>query len=213
MMRVGWIGLVATMAACAPHLYTDGGIGNTDDVSGDDTDVWTAPSNSWKAGAPPVGLRGEGMDVGDVALDIHGTDQFGAPVSLWQFYGDVVLFDISTLWCGPCRELAADAEAVYQEYKDQGFTYITVITESTTSAPPTTEELGEWAKFPAQNDDPYDLITSPIIADPDGESGTIEAVHAGSYPVALVIGRDMRIVERLEPVADGTIKAGIEDAL
>lgn len=202
----GWIGLAWLVSACAPHLYSPEG--------GGDTDAWSAPENTWPSASPPLGLVGEGMDEGQIVLDVRGKDQFGADVSLWQFYGSVVLLDISTLWCGPCQDLAKHAESIYQEYKDQGFVYLTVIHENEVGRDPTTDDLTLWAGLPATvPDGEYDLITAPIIADPEGVSGSIGAVHNGSYPAALVIGRDLKVVQRLDPVSDGTIKSGIEAAL
>ncbi len=207
---VGSIVLAMLASACAPHLYSPAG----GDDGAADTDLWTAPVNSWTSAAPPEGLVGEGMEEGQVVLDVRGTDQFGAEVSLWQFYGSVVLLDISTLWCGPCQDLAKHAESVYQEYKDQGFVYLTVIHENVEGRDPSAEDLNLWAGLPATVlDGEFDLITAPIIADPEGVSGSIGAVRNGSYPAALVIGRDLKVVQRLDPVSDGTIKAGIEAAL
>jgi thiol-disulfide isomerase/thioredoxin len=203
------IGLAVLASACAPHLYSPAG-----DDGASDTDLWTAPVNSWSTAAPPAGLVGEGMDEGQVVLDVRGTDQFGAEVSLWQFYGSVVLLDISTLWCGPCQDLAKHAESVYQEYKDQGFVYLTVIHEDQYGRDPSADDLTLWAGLPATvPDGEFDLITAPIIADPAGVSGSIRAVRNGSYPAALVIGRDLKVAQRLDPVSEGTIQSGIEAAL
>lgn len=207
---LGWLALTALASACAPHLYSADGGGD----GAADTDLWTAPANSWPSASPPEGLVGEGMEEGQTVLDVRGTDQFGAEVSLWQFYGSVVLLDISTLWCGPCQDLAKNAEAVYQDYKDQGFVYLTVIHENVQGRDPTTDDLNLWAGLPAQvPDGDYDRITAPIIADPEGASGSIGAVRNGSYPAALVIGRDLKVAQRLDPVSEGTIQAGIEAAL
>lgn len=200
----GWVGVVCMATACAPHLYTDGAV--------DDTDAWVAPENSWPMGTPPPGLQATGMDEGQIALDVRGTDQFGADVSLWQFYGQVVLVDISTLWCGPCQDLAKNAETIYQEYKDQGFVYLTLIHENVENEDPTLDDLNLWVGLPAYGTSAYDLITSPVIADPKGVSGSIQAVRNG-YPAALVVGRDMKVFRTLDPVSDGTIKSAIEAAL
>ena len=60
----GWIGMIFMSTACAPHLYTDGAI--------DDTDPWTAPENSWPVGTPPSDLVGGGMQFDrTVGTDTH----------------------------------------------------------------------------------------------------------------------------------------------
>ena len=206
-MLRGRLGLTAAVlvSGCAPHLY-----------SPDDTDppaVWVAPENTWPVSAPPDGLTGEGMEVGQTVLDVRGTDQFGDEVSLWQFSGSVVLLDISTLWCSPCQDLARTAEATYQDYRDQGFVYFTDLHENLDGGPCSQDDLNAWAAFPAQNDDPYDLITAPLVSDPKGRSGSIAAVRQGTYPALLVVGRDLKVAKRIDSPSDEAVRAAIEGVL
>ena len=62
--------------------------------------------NAWAKSAPPKTLEGEGYARGSVVPDFCMEDQNGDKTSLWQFYGDVILLDISTMWCGPCQQIA-----------------------------------------------------------------------------------------------------------
>ena len=86
--------------------------------------------------------------------------------------------DISTIWCAPCQEIAADAEETYQHYKDDGLVYITILPENLENENPTVEDLNMWV-------DAFGL-TTPVLADPDKEY-TYEAVNDGSYPKILII--------------------------
>jgi thiol-disulfide isomerase/thioredoxin len=195
---------VLLLAGCSPRLYTEGDI----DAQ------WVAPENDWPLQSPPEELRAEGFAEGQLAPDVRGVDQFGDEVSMWQFYGRYILLDISTMWCGPCQELARGTEATAKEFEEDGVIYLTVLHENVEKEPPSIEELNVWAQFPAfhhDEDHPYELITSPIIADPYGESGSKAAVRNGQYPVALLIGPDMQVIDRIEPVTDQRVHEVLED--
>ena len=194
---------LALLVGCAPHLYTDG----------DTVEPWAAPENGWPMAPPPSELVGAGFAEGQIAYDIRGDDQFGDEVSLWQFWGLYVLVDISTMWCSPCQDLGKGTEDVYQEFRDRGFIYLTVLREDVDNGEVSTDELNQWAGLPALGDSSHERITSPVIEDFKGESGSISAVHSNQYPVALLIGPDMRVVERIEPVTEPRIIEVLDDAL
>ena len=106
---------------CVPVLYSE--------EAADPLAEWIAPTNSWPQCAPDDRQVAEGYDPGQTVPDLRMPDQFGAEVSLWQFSCDVVLLDISTMWCEPCQDLARDAQEMADDYREQGFTYVTVLTE------------------------------------------------------------------------------------
>ena len=99
--------MLVLLAGCIPHLYSPEDAGPWS---------WDPPENSWGEGGPPTGLQGEGFFQGDVVQDLRGQDQFGAEVSLWQFYGELVVLDISTMWCAPCQDLARGVQETAERY-------------------------------------------------------------------------------------------------
>ena len=77
--------------------------------------------------------------------------------SLYALYGQPIVLDFSTMWCGPCNTAAAHAQEVQDNYADTGLVYITVLIENRQGNPPTDADVQEWI-----ND--YGLTTSPVIA-------------------------------------------------
>jgi thiol-disulfide isomerase/thioredoxin len=188
--------LLVISTACAPHLTTTGDTG--------DLYEWIAPDNSWETNEVPADLRSQGFSKGDVPEDLRGLDQFGEEVSLWQFYGDIIVVDISTIWCAPCQELAEGVEETWLEYRDQGVTYITVMPENFEYETPTTENLTAWA-------DAFG-ITAPIIADAERWSDNL--VTGASYPRVLLLDREMKIaVLNVIPLTDPQIRVEIDSLL
>jgi peroxiredoxin len=185
--------LLALIVGCTPHLKSD----ERATCGGDDLD------NSWDASVPPETLEGEGHGRGEVVPDFCLTDQHGAKVSLWQFYGDVILLDISTMWCGPCQQIATDVDETWHDYRDKGFTYITMLPEDLEGGEVGADDLNEWA----ENFE----ITAPIVADNDGYGYGVEPGRA--WPVVMLINRKMEVIaERIAP-NDSAIRAAIADAL
>lgn len=193
MRHVVWMALVA--GACIPRFYGSGDTGLTGD--------WVAPENSWPVATPPPGLVGEGYDPGQTLPDLRLQDQFGDEVSLWQFHGSVVLFDISTIWCAPCQALAMDTEATWQDYQDQGFVYVTVLQEDLEGNPPNTDDLNLWV-------DNFG-ITAPVLG--DGDKLAADAIRNGAWPAVLLIDRDMVVAERIDAPTADSIREAVLGAL
>lgn len=182
-------------AGCAPELYTAGANGGPWS--------WDPPTNRWSTGEPETGTRGQGFSVGQVVPDVRIPDQFGETVSLWQFSGEVVLLDVSTMWCAPCQELAEGTQTTIDYYADDPFSYLTVLQENVESQPPHVEDLNRWA-------DTF-TITGPVIG--DGEKSTAGAVQQGQYPAVLVIGPDLVVRERVNPPNEEEVHNAIDRAL
>lgn len=192
MLPILWATLTA---GCVPVLESpDGG----DEVP------WAAPENGWYKGEPPEELEGEGFEPGQVVPDGAATDQFGDPVSLWQFHGAVWVLDVSTMWCSPCQELARGVQETADEYRDDGFVYVTVLLEDLEGDVPDAEELQEWG-------DAFGIETEPIVADDKGYGYAV--VPDNAFPGLLVIDRDLRVHARISPPSDAGVRAAVEEIL
>lgn len=188
------LSLVA-LAGCVPELTSPLDSGGSS---------WTAPDNSWPVSAPPDDLVGEGYADGQVFPDFLLTDQHGDQVSIWQFYGNVVVVDVSTMWCGPCAKIAKHVDETWHDYEAQGFMYLTLLPEDNVGTVPDQEDLQRWASDHS--------ITAPILADDSGVSALI--TPNGEYPTIMVIDRQMKVAEdRVNPADDATIRSVVESVL
>lgn len=187
--------LVVLLLACVPHLTTPGG--------GAGKEPWSAPENSWPMNTPPEDLEGEGCEAGEVVPEFRLLDQHGDEVSLWQFYGLVTVIDVSTMWCRPCQELAADVEETALDYADDGVVYLTVLPQDLGSDPPDQAELNEWGDFFG--------ITQPILSDDDDWYTCV--TPDDSFPSVVVADAGMRSSGLILDPDDAKIRAAIDAAL
>lgn len=194
-MRTVLLSALVLASGCVPRLYSPD---HTDDVA---TCDWEAPTNSWPQSEPPECLKGEGFTVGQVVPDFRLMDQNGETASLWQFYGKLIAWDLSTIWCAPCQDLARESEELYQENKDDGFQYLTILAQDLDGNPPEQDDLQLWASN-------FDM-TTPIVADPLN-GYTKAAIPDDSYPVVLVIDREMRVCEKVQAPFPANLAGAIE---
>jgi hypothetical protein len=174
--------MIAFLAACAEPV-----------------DGWVAPENTWDVATPPEDLDGQGFVPGRVAEDLRLVDQLGDPVSLWQFYGEVIALDVVETSYADCLDLGPLTEEIWQDYRDDGFVYVTLLVDRREGVDQ--RDLERWA-------DSYG-ITAPVVRDPFGQD--LLAVTASACDV-LVIGRDLVVRDHAHHVED-RVREAIEAAL
>jgi peroxiredoxin len=120
-----------------------------------------------------------GSVVGRIAADFTAMNQNGQPVSLYSYFGKVLLIDFSGENCGPCRAEAEGAEELYQQYKGQGLEMLTIMIEGPTL---------DWYNL-------YDL-TFPVL---DDTAWVLWNIYGeGQIPLNIIIDRNMTIRYKVE---------------
>jgi cytochrome c biogenesis protein CcmG/thiol:disulfide interchange protein DsbE len=112
------------------------------------------------------------------AFTLEASD--GTQVSLNDYKGQVVLVNIWATWCPPCVRETPRLNAVYEEFKDQGFVILGVNT--------TYQDKREAvAAFAVEQG-----VSFPLLLDVDGAVGT--AFGARLLPTSYLIDRNGKIV-------------------
>jgi len=110
----------------------------------------------------------------------------GGEMSLADLTGQVVMINFWATWCGPCRQEMPQLEALFQRYKDLGFTILGVNVEEDASG--AGRFLGATpVSFPILLDpksevsERYQVVAMPstVIVD---RAGNVRFVHHGYEP-------------------------------
>ncbi|MCP4915803.1 MAG: TlpA family protein disulfide reductase [Proteobacteria bacterium] len=157
------------------------------------------------------GYSGEGWQVGQTQKSWGGVDQYGGEVDSSQFYGMVLVVDMSAGWCGPCRSAAASAEDWYQEHADDGVQLVHLMVDDNSNDGFVTDPdfTADWA-------DQYGL-TFPVLSD-DSKNGYAKAYYnwyqqgyIEGIPTFAVIGRDGTLIDIWAGESESRLNTAIAD--
>ena len=141
--------------------------------------VWgSACTHTMQSGRDSASLEQEypwgscSYGIGDHACNFVLRDQHDNEVSLYDFYGDTIVVDFSTMWCGPCQMAATEVQEVKDAFSNLGLVYLTVLIENAHGDDPSVLDCNEWSNT-------YD-ITEPVLA---GNRSLIDASGAHGWSI------------------------------
>ena len=79
---------------------------------------------------------------GDIIPNYTFIDQNGEEVELYSFCGNHVMIAFGAMWCGPCQQLASEAQDIQDEYGEQGFQMIEVLIANASDNAPADRPAG-----------------------------------------------------------------------
>ncbi len=117
-----------------------------------------------------------------LAPDFAVPDLAGQAVRLSAFRGEVVLVNVWTTWCPPCREEMPSMERLYARLHGRGFQLLAVSQDEDgmRAVAPFVKQLG---------------LSFPVLIDPDRQVGDRYGVWG--YPESFVVDRNGYVVERV----------------
>jgi len=149
-------------------------------------------SNSETVAAPRKGNPAPGIELKTPS---------GETVKLSDYRGQAVLVNLWATWCPPCRAEMPTIEAIYNEYKDQGFVVLAVdmtYQDDADRVPPFVAEQG---------------LTYPILLD---ETGDVAADYQMlSLPTSFFIDREGIIQDVVigGPMEESSLRTRVEAIL
>ena len=149
--------------------------------------------------------------------DFSLNDEYGVLRTLSDYRGQVVVFDFSGVWCGPCHAEANLQEQLYQDYKDRGVHMITMLFDEDSSSTdwdgrPTEAECRQWGNRPDPfMDHSFSCWADPCPVAPCSGSDTSQQswwrynAH-GALPTNVILDRGMRVIYTGAGFAETTIR-------
>lgn len=134
-------------------------------------------------------------------------DHNGEEVELYDYYGKVIVVDLSTMWCGVCKSIAPVGERLVEEYGEENLVWLTVLVEDETGLEPEPDDLQRWIDMYGGH--PPILAGNRSLIDPDAVTG----YPVTGWPTLAVIDRNMTLTNGLNGWSEGYIRSWIESSL
>jgi thiol-disulfide isomerase/thioredoxin len=135
---------------------------------------------------------------GDVMANWEGNDRFGQRISFYNFCGNYTLVTVSAMWCGPCQDMAAEANALQEEVRATipNFQVLDLLWQDTTGRNvPSERNLETWERN-------FDLEGIPIVAPDEIDDPALEAFDIdGGIPTTILLSPNMEVVSMDEYLA------------
>src|SRR5262245_29479036 len=154
----------------------------------------------------PRSLKGTGFNIGDTAFDFTGIDQFGNQSSLYDLYGQFVVFDYCAAWCLPCQLEARDGLLIQpiNSVRNQGVhvRFVQVLLENNPFQPATSKTVEKWINilhlnYPVWLPADYSMVFNQFL-----NYGAVGGTPNGAFPTHVVLGPDLKIIRLTEGTAD-----------
>lgn len=125
------------------------------------------------------------QNIGDHPCNFSLKDQRGDEIELYDFYGEIIVVDLSVMWCSPCIAMAQASDSIVALYGEDKVEWLTLIIENQYGDPPSEYDLNSWASSNSVTS--HVLATDRSIIDATGENG----YPVSGWPTFVVIDQEM----------------------
>lgn len=138
-------------------------------------------------------LESPGWQMGQMAPNLRLTDQFGQEVALHQFYGSVVLLELSAGWCGPCVRWARHSQELYEDHKADGLVILEVLTDRRDRSPADLDFISWWSEvleltYPVTHEATHMEVPRSLYR---------AGLYEGALPTTVILDRELRVSDVL----------------
>lgn len=137
---------------------------------------------------------------GEVVSDMTVVGLDGKPTPMKSLIGGkVALVDVWATWCQPCKLAMPHLQALHNQYKDQGFVVVGVMTDANAT------KIGSGY----MKDNP---VSYPVVLDDDGSSFDCAWGTVTGIPLMVLVDRDGKVLEVFQGTGDiGTLQRRITE--
>lgn len=137
---------------------------------------------------------------GDVVSDVTLVGLDGAPTPMKSLIGGkVALIDVWATWCQPCKLAMPHLQALHNQFKDQGFVVVGVMTDANAT------RIGSGY----MKDNP---VSYPVVLDDDGAAFDCAWGTVTGIPLMVLVDRDGKVLEVFQGTGDiGTLQRRITE--
>jgi len=148
------------------------------------------------------------QSTGDHPCNFTLLDQNGNEVSLYDFYRQPIVLDLSAMWCPPCQAAAEEIQETSDKYSEYNLSYITILIETPVGTEPTSDDCKVWA-------DQYGIIDPRVLAgsrdmiDYSSQTGW----NLTSWPTFYFIDDKMKLVDEMIGYSEHLLDQKIQDLI
>ena len=144
---------------------------------------------------------------GDNPCNFSFKNQHGKDVELYDHYGKVIIVDLSTMWCGICRNIAPVGEQIVLDYGPENVVWLTLLVENSSGMTPDANDLQEWVST-------YGLTSDVLAADRSIiDSNGITGYPVSGWPTIVVINREMVVHQGVTGWSEGLLRSWLGEVL